>query len=425
MEMHDLCTIAAREMRCLLATAIKVEGHAYRKQGVSMLLTEEGQMYGSISPGCLESDLQARVSHVLDTKQMEFVEYDMRPEDDLSWGETIGCGGLVVVLLEPVCGELRSTLQKMHECLQSGAATALTRTFQDDYTRVQYEWKRIGTTEKGHQPVLRPSLVPPHDRVAYYNLTSLQVDVQHSSGNIKHEHTALTQHSRDIPRLTLVPERVPATSNGSHSTTPSGDSQHISEADIPTNDAISTNPWDLPQQLTSQYTPKPRLIIIGAGNDVIPVARLARSAGFRVVVADWRESLSTSERFPETELVLGFPCEIMPLLKVTKGDYLILMSHNFPRERELLEMLVDCEYAYLGIMGSKTRTARLLDGLPPLKYVHSPVGLSIGADGPEQIAISIAAELIACKHKVSSLSSEVGQKGSVAHANDGHSSGSR
>ncbi|MEK3776217.1 XdhC family protein [Paenibacillus sp. FSL K6-4396] len=426
MEMHDLCAISAREMRCVLATAIKVEGHAYRKQGVSMLLTEEGQMVGSISPGCLESDLQARVSHVLDTNQMEFVEYDMRPEDDLSWGETIGCGGLVVVLLEPVCGELRSTLQKMHECLQSGAATTLIRTFHDDYTRVQYGWKRVEPTEKGH-PVLRPSLVPPHDRVANHNRSPLQVDMQHSSGNTKYEHTTSTQHSPDIPRLTLVPEVIPATSNGSHSSHLSVNSQHISEADaeIATNNTVSTNPWDLPLQLTSLYTPTPRLIIIGAGNDVIPVARLARSAGFRVVVADWRESLCTSERFPEAELVLGFPREIMPLLKVTKGDYLILMSHNFPRERELLEMLVDCEYAYLGIMGSKTRTARLLDGLPPLKYVHSPVGLSIGADGPEQIAISIAAELIACKHKVSSLSSEVGQKGSVAHANDGHSSGSR
>ncbi|MEK4072538.1 XdhC family protein [Paenibacillus sp. FSL M7-0656] len=425
MEMHDLCAIAARETRCVLATAIKVEGHAYRKQGVSMLLTEDGKMVGSISPGCLESDLQARVSHVLDTMQMEFAEYDMRPEDDLSWGETIGCGGLVVVLLEPVCGELRYTLQKMQECFQSGAATALTRTFQDGYTRVQYGWKRIEPTGTRRQPILRPSLVPPHDRVTNNNPASLQVDVQHSSGNIKHEDTASKQYSPDIPRLSLVPGVVPVLSNGSHSSHLSGDSQHISESDaeIATNNTVSTNPWDLPQQLTSLYTPKPRLIIIGAGNDVIPVARLAQSAGFRVVVADWRESLCTSERFPETELILGFPCEIMPQLNVNNGDYLILMSHNFPRERELLEMVVDCEYAYLGIMGSKTRTARLLDGLPPLKYVHSPVGLSIGADGPEQIAISIAAELIACKHKVSSLSSEV-QRGSVAHANDGHSSGS-
>ncbi|WP_339307900.1 XdhC family protein [Paenibacillus sp. FSL R5-0519] len=402
MEMHDLCAIAARETHCVLATAIKVEGHAYRKQGVSMLLTEDGEMYGSISPGCLESDLQARVSHVLDTKQMEFAEYDMRPEDDLSWGETIGCGGLVVVLLEPVCDDLRFILQKMHESFQSGTWVALTRTFQDDYTRVEYDWKRIEPAEKRHQPVLRPALVPPHDRLANDNLTSLQVDVQHSSGNLKHEHTESTQPSLDaeLPRLTLVPE-------------------------IPTSDAFSTNPWDLPQQLTSLYTPKPRLIIIGAGNDVIPVATLSQSAGFRVVVADWRESLCSLERFPGTELVLGFPAEIMPLLNVNNGDYLIMMSHNFPRERELLEMLVDCEYAYLGIMGSKTRTARLLDGLPPLKHVHSPVGLSIGADGPEQIAISIAAELIACKHKVSALSSGVVEKGSVAHANDGHRSGSR
>ncbi|WP_339297046.1 XdhC family protein [Paenibacillus sp. FSL R5-0623] len=428
MEMHDLCAIAARETRCVLATAIKVEGHAYRKQGVSMLLTEDGKMVGSISPGCLESDLQARVSHVLDTMQMEFVEYDMRPEDDLSWGEAIGCGGLVVVLLEPVCGELRDTLQKMYECFQSGAATALTRTFQDDYTRVQYGWKRVESMETGQKSTLRPSLVPPHDVVANHNRSPLQVDVQHSSGNTKHEHTTSTQHSPDKPRLTLVPEVVAAASNGSHSTDLSGDSQHISDADTDAvkviNNTVLTNPWGLPQQLTSLYAPKPRLIIVGAGNDVIPVARLAGSAGFRVVVADWRESLCTSERFPEAELVIGFPCEIMHLLNVHNGDYLILMSHNYPRERELLEMLVDCEYAYLGIMGSKTRTARLLDGLPPLKYVHSPVGLSIGADGPEQIAISIAAELIACKQKVSSLSSEV-QKGSVAHANDGHSSGSR
>ncbi|NMI05317.1 XdhC family protein [Paenibacillus sp. SZ31] len=424
MEMHDLCAIAARETRCVLATAIKVEGHAYRKQGVSMLLTEDGKMVGSISPGCLESDLQARVSHVLDTKQMEFAEYDMRPEDDLSWGETIGCGGLVVVLLEPVCGELRDTLQKMHECLQSGATTALTRTFQDDYTKVEYDWRRTEPMEKGYHPVLRPSLVPSHDRVKNHNLAPFQVDEQYNVGVARNKNMASTQHSPNILRLTLVPEVVPAASNGSHSSQLSADSQHTSEAEISTNDAVSTNPWDLPKQLTSLYTPKPRLIIIGAGNDVIPVVRLARSAGFRVVVADWRESLINSERFPETELVMGFPREIMPLLNMNKGDYLILMSHNFPRERELLEMVVDCEYAYLGIMGSKTRTVRLLDGLPPMKYVHSPVGLGIGAEGPEEIAISIAAELIACKHKVSSLSSEV-QKGSVAHANDGHSSGSR
>lgn len=58
-----------------------------------MLLTEDGAMYGSISPGCLESDLQARVDRVLSTQQLEFVEYDMRPEDDLSWGKRLAAAG--------------------------------------------------------------------------------------------------------------------------------------------------------------------------------------------------------------------------------------------------------------------------------------------------------------------------------------------
>ncbi|WP_090950016.1 XdhC family protein [Paenibacillus sp. OK060] len=170
--------------------------------------------------------------------------------------------------------------------------------------------------------------------------------------------------------------------------------------------------------------PKPRLIIIGAGNDVIPVARLGKSAGFRVVVADWRETFCTTERFPGVEFVRGFPSEIMPVLDIQSGDYIVLMSHQFPREREFLELLEDRNYAYLGIMGSRTRTARLLNDLPPLKQLHSPVGLTIGADGPEEIAISIAAELIACKRAAVAAERRNVQRG-IAHATDGHRASGR
>ncbi|PYE49137.1 XdhC family protein [Paenibacillus barcinonensis] len=337
MEMHDLCAIAMREARSVLATAIKVEGHAYRKQGVSMLFTENGKIYGSISPGCLESDLQERVSRVLETGQLDLVSYDMRPEDDLSWGETIGCGGLVVVLLEPICGELRSMMQQMQLCFDLGASVSFTRSFDEDWQRVTYAFDKL---ESGRLPV---------------------------------------------------------------------------------------NEWNLPQQFTSVYVPKPRLIIIGAGNDVIPVVKLSRSAGFRVLVTDWRESLCTAERFPEAELMFGFPQEVYGQLSIREQDYILLMSHQFPREREWLALLMNSSYAYLGIMGSRTRTKRLLDGMPPLKHVHSPVGLTIGADGPEEIAISIAAELIACRRKVqkaAGISMVMIEKGSDAYANDRYRSGS-
>ncbi|MDT0123204.1 XdhC family protein [Paenibacillus sp. RRE4] len=368
MEMHDLCAVALRETRSVLATAIKVEGHAYRKQGVSMLITEDGRMYGSISPGCLENDLQARVSRVLEMQQLELASYDMRPEDDFSWGETIGCGGLVIVLLEPICGELRDMMKQMRQCLDAALAVSLLRSFNEDYTNVTYSCSKVES-------------------------------VKSAEPGQEHYLTANEQPECSKNDLALS---------------------------CPPNLAVRNNPWNLPQHFTSLYTPKPRLIIVGAGNDVVPVARLSQSAGFRVVITDWRESLCTLERFPDVELVRGFPQEVFPQLNINKYDYLILMSHQFPREREWVELLKgsNCNYAYLGIMGSRTRTARLFDGLPPLQHVHSPVGLPIGADGPEEIAVSIVAELIAARRKPATVKSAlVTEKRSSAYANDRNRSG--
>ncbi|MFB8374401.1 XdhC family protein [Paenibacillus taichungensis] len=390
MEMHDLCAIAAREPRCVLATAVKVEGHAYRKQGVSMLLTEEGAMFGSISPGCLESDLQARVDRVLDTQQLEFVKYDMRPEDDLSWGETIGCGGLIIVLLEPVCGELRSILSHMHTYFQSGSALELTRSFYDQYTRIHYVIQLAEDSES--QTTLYPAPVAKGAPLGPINTI-----------------TEVTT------RLSLV---------AIHSSDAGAVVSNSGESDLQRHGWTEAERWDLPLQISARYEPKLRLIIIGAGNDVIPVARLGKSAGFRVVVADWRETLCTAERFPGVELIYGFPREIMPVLDIQSGDYIVLMSHQFQREREFLELLANRNYAYLGIMGSRTRTARLLNELPPLKHLHSPIGLTIGADGPEEIAISIAAELIACKRATFAAERCNSQRG-IAHATDGHRASGR
>lgn len=358
MEMHDLCAAAIRERSCVLATAVKVEGHAYRKQGVSMLLTERGDMFGSISPGCLESDLQARVGHVLETGKLEWVEYDMRPEDDWSWGETIGCGGLVLVLLEPVHEELRSVMYEMYACLEEGIAVELLRRFHADYSRTEYVLKRMNG-------------ILSHTDVPSANLAAL-----HAGRDSEKEET-VGGTGRMNPDTA---EKTEALSNSAM--------------------AVEQR-WNMPRCLSSIHSPKPRLVIVGAGNDAIPVAGLAGASGFRVVVADWRESLCNAERFPQAERVLGFPNEIMSVLQIRSGDYVILMSHQFPREREFLQLLAACEYRYLGILGSKTRTGRLLKGLPTLPNLHAPVGLTIGADGPQEIAVSIVAELIADRRAVS------------------------
>ncbi|MCR2805508.1 XdhC family protein [Paenibacillus soyae] len=112
---------------CVLATIVHVEGHAYRKAGAMMLLKADGEASGALSPGCLESDLLAHVPDILRQNAPRLVDYDMRPADDLSWGEHIGCGGLIRVLLEPVSGELLSRLRIACERMDAGAPVLLIR----------------------------------------------------------------------------------------------------------------------------------------------------------------------------------------------------------------------------------------------------------------------------------------------------------
>lgn len=307
MEMHDICEAALNETRPLvLATAVYVEGHAYRKQGVSMIFTEDGRMIGSLSPGCIETDLALRAEEVRQSCKTQLIFYDMRPEDDLAWGENIGCGGLLHILLELVLGDLKWKLTQMKLYLDQGHSVTICR-----------KW-----------------------------------DAQ----------------KQDVHRY------IQKNSNSVHNKVHSAEASYF-----------------------HTYHPKPRLLILGAGDDSITLAKLAASTGFRVTVADWREALCTANRFPNAALLLGFPEEIIRDFQVREQDYLLLMSHQFPKERAFLEQLQYSSYRYLGILGSRTRTSRLLEGLPPFPRLYTPVGMTIGSEGPEEIAVSIAAELIAVK----------------------------
>ncbi|WP_411349682.1 XdhC family protein [Paenibacillus sp. WLX2291] len=366
MDMKDLCTAAMseeqRHIRTVLATVVHVEGHAYRKEGVSMILTEDGRHYGTISPGCLEEDLCARVEQAWNHEGVCMVEYDMRPKDDLSWGENIGCGGLLHILLEPVRGILRDTLLSMNDHLGRGEVVMLTRSFDRNGAEVNYQLLSEGHSINNGEP-----------------------------NRSEHESEAVGSS------LPLSPTPL-VLAHGYSTPDPDPKSKGQSAQSDP-----STGNY----VFVRTYRPKPRLVLIGAGDDSRMVSMLAQSSGFDVVIGDWRETLCTPVRFPGAQCVIGFPQRLLEQIKPGQGDYLLLMSHNFPREREWIELLEGCPYAYLGIMGSSERTRRLFEGLPNYPHVHSPVGLSIGADGPDEIAISIAAELIAVKRGKQSRSKEV------------------
>ncbi|MCR2821589.1 XdhC family protein [Lederbergia panacisoli] len=146
--------------------------------------------------------------------------------------------------------------------------------------------------------------------------------------------------------------------------------------------------------------PKPNLYIIGAGEDVRPLAHLAADTGYSVHIVDWREAYCSEDFFPfAASLLIGEPDQLLNDISFSKLDSVIIMTHDFQRDRKVLQHIKELQLFYIGILGSKKRTERLVGGEIP-HWLHSPIGLKIGAEGPKEIAISIVAELIDSRRKV-------------------------
>lgn len=149
--------------------------------------------------------------------------------------------------------------------------------------------------------------------------------------------------------------------------------------------------------------PKPRLLIFGAGKDVPFLAQLAAKTGFKPIVWDWRKAFLKSITYKNIELIHApSPNILFDQFPLKPRDFLLVMTHDFQMDKQILQLIPQCEtVSYLGVLGPSRRTKRLLASIDqPINKVHSPVGLAIGAEGPNEIAISILAELIACKQNM-------------------------
>lgn len=143
------------------------------------------------------------------------------------------------------------------------------------------------------------------------------------------------------------------------------------------------------------FQPKPRLIVFGAGADAKPLVSLAAKTGFNVLICDWREEYCRKNDFPEAnQFIVGFPSEIREKINFLPLDFVVVISHQFQRDQEILMNLPINKVRYVGVLGPRERTNRLLRRKEIPNEVHSPAGISIGARGPEEIAVSIMAELI-------------------------------
>ncbi|WP_161601449.1 XdhC family protein [Paenibacillus luteus] len=310
MDMHEVLTaVKKQDQRAVLATIICVEGHSYRKAGATMLFMLGGKQVGTISPGCLEHDLMERAEEIWATGRIVCIDYNMNQDEDIVWGEAIGCGGEIRLLLEPVDERLRAVLLKVKEKNDEGHSVKLTRSWNDldiNYTLSE------GTGDE--------------DAIAYTE--------RHDEG--------LKMMSMDI-------------------------------------------------------SPRPRLVLFGAGKDADALCALVKSIGFHIIIADWRAAICTKERYPDAECIVGTPEEIMEEVGFRPEDYLIVCSHQLQQDREMIRLALPLKLVYIGVMGSKKRIRLLFETFLIPSNVRAPIGLSIGADGPAEIAVSVAAELIAIR----------------------------
>lgn len=333
-DMHSILEeVCASKANGVLATVIHVEGSAYKKEGASMLFKDDGSQTGLLSAGCLEEDLAARIQRGFG-KESETIVYDMRGYDDLTWGEGSGCNGVIHVLAEPVNSSVRKHFHQLKEELEAGRCVVMLKKVNAGTDNTFY------LTEDGT-----------------------------AFGNWKKE--AMSEEVKGIlEKLQESKGRI-----GFRQVTDAGEEIY-----------------------GYRYEPKPRLVLFGAGKDAIPLAGIASQAGFSVTVTDWRPALCHPSSFPQAEkLMVAFPDQAIPQLDLKPSDFVVVLTHNFQKDREILSFLKDEELAYLGVLGSARRTMRVLGAKEVPAGITSPIGLSIHAEGPEEIAISIMAELIKVK----------------------------
>ncbi|HTK28367.1 MAG TPA: XdhC family protein [Vicinamibacterales bacterium] len=152
--------------------------------------------------------------------------------------------------------------------------------------------------------------------------------------------------------------------------------------------------------------PSPELYVVGAGHVAFFLARLAHEVGFRVHVVDDREKFANAERFPTAvEVAVADISEWLVHAALPPHAYAVIVTRGHTNDLEALRALAPRELRYLGLIGSRAKVARIFDaltadGMSPdvLAHVHAPIGLDIGAVTPQEIAVSILAELIAVKH---------------------------
>lgn len=333
--------------RTALATVVHVEGSSYRRPGARMLITEDGELTGAISGGCLEGDALRKAQHVMTQQKSMLVTYDSMDEDDATIGMGLGCNGIIQVLIEPILPK-------------------------DPGNPIQY-LKSIAAERKNAVLVTLVSLKNKRDE----QLGTCFL-LNHDGSILERLH------------ITLLKKAVAEDANLAFLKHKSSFKNYITESFGIT-------------AFIEFVQPAVSLIVVGAGNDVMPVVSIADLLGWETTVIDGRPSYAKAERFtPGCKVLVAKPEQALQQLTIDERTVFVLMTHNYNYDKSMLKELLQRDCVYAGMLGPKKKLERILlefkeEGVElsneQLNHIYSPVGLDIGAETPEEIAISIIAEI--------------------------------
>jgi xanthine/CO dehydrogenase XdhC/CoxF family maturation factor len=337
---------AAAELRqagksFLCATVVRVKGAAFRRLGARIIVHEDRWVAGSVTGGALERHVVERGLASTHEGEPVLASFDASADDATRWGMAVCGDGVVEVLLERLSDPQRvDPMLFLDSCLRGQRRGALATVFRSASPDV-----RVGA------------------RVA------LAGDGVVTSDGVG-----------EMLRGRIVEDCRTAVGIGA-----------------PQVRTYSTYGLSL-DALVEPVLPPPRVFVLGAGHDAIPLIEIARAVGWEVIVCDPLARWATCDRFASADEVLLAPLEEIAI-RIAASDraMAVVMDHDYELDRASLAMLLGSRARYIGVLGPRRRTAQMLLELDRMlgddDRVHSPLGLDIGAETPEEVALAVVAEI--------------------------------
>lgn len=331
------------QRKVALATVVRVRGSSYRSPGARMLITDDGKWVGSISGGCLEGDALRKARQVMANKKPLTVTYDTSEDSNQNLGIGLGCNGVIDVLIEPVDERDSSNPIRLFEALIASR-----------------EPVALATVFSGHEYTGQKLLINSENNIIIsFSRSALnEVVVQDLSRVFETQRSEAKEYNFEDETVSVFIELI---------------------------------------------QPGISLMIFGGGFDARPVSHLAKSLGWEVTVTDECVAHIAPLFFPTADKLSLCQREYVDRdFDITPYTACVLMSHNYEYDREVLKKLLSSPSPYIGLLGPRKRFEKMVNEFEAegirltgddLHRIHAPIGLDIGAEAPDEIALSIISEI--------------------------------